>query len=121
MSTSYDGRFQLILNGRIENHMDLKKLLIKNGYKLKGDNATEVFANYIHYFSENFNLLSVAELLSLISINVIGKYNAVIYDTEVKNHYIIKKNEIRNNSIVIISNNNEVTVFDSRNLSKFLV
>lgn len=119
MDTSYDGRFQLILNGRIENYIDLKKQLITNGYKFKGDIPTEVLVNYIQYFSKNFNLLSVAELLSLISINVIGSYNIIIYDTEVKSHYIIKKNNIRNNSIVIISNNNKITVFDYRTLSKF--
>jgi len=119
MATSYDGRFQLILNGCIENYIDLKKQLITNGYKFKDDIPTEVLANYIHYFSKNFNLLSMAELLSLISITVIGTYNVIIYDTDVKSHYIIKKNNIRNNSIVIISNNNKITVFDSRNLSKF--
>lgn len=119
MTTSYDGRFQLILNGRIENYIDLKKQLITNGYKFKGDIPTEVLANYIHYFSKNFNLLSVAELLSLISINVIGSYNIIIYDTDVKSHYIIKKNNIRNNCIVIISHNNKITLIDSRTLSKF--
>lgn len=42
--------FAVVHNGIIENYIELRKFLEKNGYKLISDTDTEVVPNLIHYF-----------------------------------------------------------------------
>lgn len=47
---SSDGLFSLVHNGIIENYIELKEMLIKNGFTFKSQTDTEVVVNLIAYF-----------------------------------------------------------------------
>ena len=44
--------FAVVHNGIIENYLELKDFLSKNGYKFKSETDTEVIPNLIHYYYE---------------------------------------------------------------------
>lgn len=46
-------RFSMIHNGIIENYMELKKELLKNGYQFYGQTDTEVLVKYLHFLLKN--------------------------------------------------------------------
>ena len=46
------GNFAVVHNGIIENYLELKEFLSKNGYKFKSETDTEVIPNLIHYYYE---------------------------------------------------------------------
>ena len=53
-SLSSDKDIIAIMNGEIYNHLYLKNILKKKGYKFTTNNDTEVVANSFHYWGDNF-------------------------------------------------------------------
>ena len=53
--TSNNGEFAVVHNGIIENYVELRKELEKNGYKFYSSTDTEVIPNLIDYFYKNDN------------------------------------------------------------------
>ena len=47
---SNDKRFAIVHNGIIENYIQLKEMLVQNGFKFQSDTDTEVIPNLIQYF-----------------------------------------------------------------------
>tara|TARA_E500000178_G_scaffold166292_1_gene165663 strand:+ start:1421 stop:3112 length:1692 start_codon:yes stop_codon:yes gene_type:complete len=89
---SQSKRFVLIQNGIVENFQDLKTTILSKGYKLKGDTDTEILVNFIDFYYKNYNIMSIEELMSMISKMATGSFSVVYYDFLKQNIYIIKKN-----------------------------
>src|SRR5579883_1132187 len=76
--TSHD-EFALVHNGIIENHVDLREQLTKEGYQFHSETDTEVAVHLIHrYFSQTQDLLSAvrqaaSELKGAFALGIISK------------------------------------------------
>ena len=145
---SQNKRFILIQNGIVENFKDLKKTILSKGYKLKGESDTEILVNYIDFYYQNYNIMAINELMSMISKMATGSYSIVYYDILKKNIYIIKKNvplyigtldsgfeicstkvgfsanvkniiKIKNNSLVCL-NANDIKLTDAKTLKEYI-
>ena len=84
------GVITLVHNGIIENFMDIKEELIKNGYTFSSDTDTEVASAYIDYlYKENKDMIKA---LSLASKKFIGSYAfGVINEEEKDKLYALRK------------------------------
>ena len=84
------GVITLVHNGIIENFMDIKEELIKNGYTFNSDTDTEVASAYIDYlYKENHDMIKA---LSLASKKFIGSYAfGIINEDEKDKLYALRK------------------------------
>ena len=84
------GVITLVHNGIIENFMDIKEELIKNGYTFSSDTDTEVASAYIDYlYKENHDMIKA---LSLASKKFIGSYAfGIINEDEKDKLYALRK------------------------------
>ena len=75
----------VVHNGIIENYIDLKNMLIQNGYHFVSDTDTEVVPNLIHFYynndlaDDNFKLLRAVKktcdsLIGSFSLEILSKY-----------------------------------------------
>lgn len=84
---SLNGRYTMVMNGIVENCKELRKSIWN--YLLKGETDTEVLVNYIEYFKKHFNMLSMKEVLSTMSLLVSGSLSFVLHDNEEPDMYYI--------------------------------
>ena len=84
------GAITLVHNGIIENFIDIKEELIKNGYTFSSDTDTEVASAYIDYlYKENHDMIKA---LSLASKKFIGSYAfGIINEDEKDKLYALRK------------------------------
>ncbi len=84
------GVITLVHNGIIENFIDIKEELIKNGYTFSSDTDTEVASAYIDYlYKENHDMIKA---LSLASKKFIGSYAfGIINEDEKDKLYALRK------------------------------
>ena len=84
------GVITLVHNGIIENFIDIKEELIKNGYTFNSDTDTEVASAYIDYlYKENHDMIKA---LSLASKKFIGSYAfGIINEDEKDKLYALRK------------------------------
>lgn len=84
------GVITLVHNGIIENFIDIKEELIKNGYTFSSDTDTEVASAYINYlYKENHDMIKA---LSLASKKFIGSYAfGIINEDEKDKLYALRK------------------------------
>lgn len=113
---SNDNKFMLVHNGIIENYLDLKNLLIKNGYIFNSQTDTEIIVNLISY---NYNKLEEDECRVYKSIeNTInmmsGTWGLVIISIYKPNSIYI----VRHGSPILVSIN-ETCVYISSEPSGF--
>ena len=69
-------KFSLVHNGIIENYVELRDMLISNGYEFKSETDTEVIVNLISYYYRIKN--DVLESIKLALIKLEGTYALVI-------------------------------------------
>jgi len=76
---SKSGRFVLVHNGIIENYLEIKNILEKEGYTFAGETDSEILVNYIeHLFEEDlYTTLKTIEPL------ITGAYALVVVDSHV--------------------------------------
>ncbi len=84
------GMVTIVHNGIIENHDDLKKELLRNGYKFKSETDTEIACALIDYiYSKNKNKF---DTLKYFSNKVKGSYAlAILFNDEKDTLYAIRK------------------------------
>jgi glucosamine--fructose-6-phosphate aminotransferase (isomerizing) len=78
---SNNGKLAMIHNGIIENYAQLKKELVKKGYKFSSDTDTEVLLNFIEDIKEN-NECSLEEAIRIALKRVVGAYVIVLIDQD---------------------------------------
>jgi glucosamine--fructose-6-phosphate aminotransferase (isomerizing) len=78
---SNNGKLAMIHNGIIENYAQLKKELVKKGYKFSSDTDTEVLLNFIEDIKEN-NECSLEEAVRIALKRVVGAYVIVLIDQD---------------------------------------
>jgi glucosamine--fructose-6-phosphate aminotransferase (isomerizing) len=104
---SNNNNFCIVHNGIIENYIELKNLLIKNGYSFKSQTDTEVIVNLIEY---NYNLTSNIIESILNSIKMLrGTYGLII-------QALIEPNTlycIRNGSPLLVGQTDERVIITS--------
>lgn len=64
--TNVSGNIAVVHNGIIENYMNIKKMLIEQGYTFKSETDTEVLAHYIDFFYEGDLIEAVRKVLEKI-------------------------------------------------------
>ena len=81
------GKVTIVHNGIIENYMELKKLLQKEGYEFKSETDTEVACAVLDYL-KNKNLWNNLEIIKEFSSYVKGSYAlGIIFDDELDTLY----------------------------------
>ncbi len=85
------GKFIIVHNGIIENHDEIKKDLIKKGYKFKSDTDTEVVSALLDYlYSKEKDVLKVVQKLNYF---LKGSYAlSILCCDDKKTLYALKKN-----------------------------
>ena len=85
------GNVTIVHNGIIENYLELKNMLIDNGYKFISDTDTEVACATLDFFYNKCNkniIKSIDEFKKIIK----GSYAlGIIYDDDINNLYAIRK------------------------------
>lgn len=86
---SYNKKIILVHNGVINNYIDIKNMLIKNGYKFNGETDSEVITNLIEFNFLNNNI----EKAIYDSCNILdGTYSLIIACVDdIDNIWIIRK------------------------------
>ena len=82
------GIFGVVHNGIIENYLELKEFLIKNGYEFKSQTDTEVIPNLIHYYYTKTN--NVAEAFRKAIKELRGSYAVLLLTPLVEGIYVAK-------------------------------
>ena len=86
------GNVTLVHNGIIENYIELKEFLIKEGVTFNSSTDTEVACAYINYIYQKNKEEDKVKILSLACDNLRGSYAfAVIFDDELKTIYATRK------------------------------
>ncbi|HEY9258374.1 glutamine--fructose-6-phosphate transaminase (isomerizing) [Chitinophaga sp.] len=78
---SGDGKLAMIHNGIIENYVQLKQELIKQGHTFKSDTDTEVLLHFIEEIKKQ-NQCSLEEALRIALKRVVGAYVIVLIDED---------------------------------------
>ena len=86
---SNDRKFAVVHNGIIENYVELKEFLIKNGYKFLSQTDTEVIPNLIeyHYKSKNDVLKAVKATCDML----IGSYAIEVISSNMGDEIIVTR------------------------------
>lgn len=99
--------FAVVHNGIIENYIELKKMLEKNGYKFLSDTDTEIIPNLLNYYynreSDNSNLKILKAIKNACN-DLIGSFSIEIISTYMPNNMIVVR---KNSPLVIGIGNNE--------------
>ena len=84
------GHITIVHNGIIENYLDLKNKLEKNGYKFISETDTEVACAYINYvYNKEKDILKT---LNICTKDFIGSYAmGIIVEDDYDNLYVMKK------------------------------
>ncbi|HNX16366.1 MAG TPA: glutamine--fructose-6-phosphate transaminase (isomerizing) [Bacilli bacterium] len=87
---SMDGHITLIHNGVIENFLEVKSELIKQGYKFHSDTDSEVIASYIERCLSTGHDMLMSMKLAMKKLQ--GSFAlAIIYDKDLTNLYFMKR------------------------------
>ena len=85
------GSVTLVHNGIIENYLELKKMLIDNGYKFKSDTDSEIAAALLDYLKQK-DIWNNLEVIKEFETYIKGSYAlAIIFDDELDALYAVKK------------------------------
>ena len=86
---SMNGKAALVHNGIIENYIDLKNILVKNGYTFKSDTDTEVVANILDFYYNGKPLETIQKVIKMLR----GSYTLVIIFEGITDRiYAVRKN-----------------------------
>ncbi len=86
------GNVTLVHNGIIENYIELKNFLIKNGVKFNSNTDTEVACAYINYVYQKSSKKDKLQVISNACDELRGSYAfAIIFDDEVDTIYATRK------------------------------
>ncbi len=103
---SNDKKILLVHNGIIENYLELKNMLIKNGYTFYSETDTEIIANLISFFYKNNNIIhSINETIKLL----MGTYGLIILCIDNPDDIYC----IRQGSPILISKNDNICIITS--------
>ncbi len=104
---SNDEKILIVHNGIIENYLELKEMLIKNGYKFYSDTDTEVIVNLISFFYDNINNIihSINETIKLLR----GTYGLIILCIDNPDDIYC----IRQGSPILIGHNDNICIITS--------
>ena len=108
---SNDKKFVLVHNGIIENYLDLKNFLIKNGYIFYSQTDTEIIVNLISYYYNNDDETKGNTFNSLKkTINdLIGTYGIIVINIDEND----KIYAVRNGSPLLIGYNEDYALITS--------
>lgn len=85
------GKVTIVHNGIIENYLELKKMLIENGYTFISDTDTEVACATLDYLY-NKNNKDILKSINDFKNNIKGSYAlGIIYDDDINHMYAIRK------------------------------
>ena len=79
---SMKGLFTLVHNGIIENYADLRKDLIKQGYKFRSDTDTEILVNLIEFFYAREDDIDAETAARMALTKVVGAYGIALLCSE---------------------------------------
>jgi len=82
-------KFAIVHNGIIENYMELKEELVKEGHKFSSDTDTEVLAHLVEKYYDGDFEASIRKMLSVIK----GSYAFAILNVEKKDELIVARRE----------------------------
>lgn len=82
-------KFAIVHNGIIENYMELKEELAKEGHKFSSDTDTEVLAHLVEKYYDGDFEASIRKMLSVIK----GSYAFAILNAEKKDELIVARKE----------------------------
>ena len=94
--TSNNKKFVVVHNGIIENYVDLRKSLEKNGYRFYSDTDTEVVPNLIDYFynkDSNNDELKLLRAVKNTCDELIGSFAFEILSSELPNNMIVVRKD----------------------------
>ena len=101
-------RFSVVHNGIIENYMELKNSLIKNGYNFISETDTEIIPNLISYYVEK-KCMSVENAIIKIQEVMIGTWGILLLDLKEPNSLYV----FRNGSPLLIGYNESFAIIAS--------
>ncbi len=123
------GKFTVVHNGIIENHLEIKNNLIKKGYKFKTKTDTEVIPALLDYYYSKCN--NILESIKKTIKDIIGSYALgilcdddieSIYTTRLSSPLIIAKGEngnyIASDVPAILEYTNKYILLDDYNIAK---
>ncbi len=104
---SNDGNFVLVHNGIIENYLELKSFLLKNGFTFYSQTDTEIIVNLISYYYCLFNdtFKAIAETIQKLE----GTYGLIIINKNDSNNLYA----VRNGSPLLVGYNDETVIITS--------
>jgi len=79
---SMNDLFTLVHNGIIENYSDLKKDLIKQGYKFNSDTDTEILVNLVEFFYTREDDIDAETAVRMALSKVVGAYGIAVLCSE---------------------------------------
>ncbi len=79
---SMNDLFTLVHNGIIENYADLKKDLIKQGYKFNSDTDTEILVNLVEFFYTREDDIDAETAVRMALTKVVGAYGIAVLCSE---------------------------------------
>lgn len=107
---SNDQQFVLVHNGIIENYMELKKMLIGNGYHFYSQTDTEVIVNLISYYYKELDDVKDVKKSIQKTISVLeGTYGIVVLHVNNPNQIYC----VRNGSPILIGKTDEYAIITS--------
>ncbi len=104
---SMNNLFTLVHNGIIENYVDLKKDLIKKGYKFNSDTDTEILVNLIEFFYTREKNIDAETAVRMALSKVVGAYGIAVLCSEEPGTLIAAR---KGSPLVIGIGNNEYFV-----------
>tara|TARA_B100001758_G_C18414096_1_gene618071 strand:- start:2227 stop:4110 length:1884 start_codon:yes stop_codon:yes gene_type:complete len=86
---SFNNKIIIVHNGVINNYIDIKNMLIKNGYKFNGETDSEVIANLIEFNFLNNNIeKAICDSCNMLD----GTYSLIIStDDDIDNIWVVRK------------------------------
>lgn len=87
----WDRTVAVVHNGIIENYVELRKFLVKNGYELKSETDTEVVPYLINYFMKQGKNFEEAVMMSIKRLE--GSYSLAILSAKEPNKIIAVRKE----------------------------
>lgn len=104
---SNSNQFAIVHNGIIENYIELKQLLVNNGFHFKSQTDTEIIVNLIEYNYNKYHNIYDAIQLTIQSLK--GTYGLIIQSTIEPNTLYC----VRNGSPLLVGKNDDCVIITS--------